>query len=181
MKSWFLLALGLTLVLTSCSPTEPTLPEETMSMTLNSTAFTQGNSIPARYTCTSEDISPPLSWDAPPAGTQSLALIMDDPDAPAGTWVHWVIYNIPASARGLTENIRPDAQLTDGSLQGKNSWGKLGYGGPCPPSGTHRYFFKLYALDTVLELKSGASKSALLAAMEGHILGYTELIGTYHK
>jgi len=181
MKSCFLLALGLTLVLASCSPTEPTLPEETMSMTLNSTAFTQGNSIPARYTCTSEDISPPLSWDAPPAGTQSLALIMDDPDAPAGTWVHWVIYNIPASARGLTENIRPDAQLTDGSLQGKNSWGKLGYGGPCPPSGTHRYFFKLYALDTVLELKSGASKSALLAAMEGHILSYAELMGTYHK
>lgn len=181
MKSRFLLAIGLTLVLTSCSPTEPTLPEETMSLKLTSTAFTQGNPIPAKYTCTSEDISPPLSWDAPPAGTRSLALIMDDPDAPIGDWVHWVTYNIPISSRCLTENIRPDAQLADSSLQGNNSWGKLGYGGPCPPSGTHRYFFKLYALDTVLDLKSGASKSALLAAMEGHTLGYAELMGTYHK
>ena len=181
MKSWSLFVIGLTLVLASCSPTEQTLPEETMSMTLTSLAFTQGNPIPARYTCTSEDISPPLSWDMPPSGTQSLALIMDDPDAPGGTWVHWVIYNIPTSTRSLRENVPYDTKPTDGSLQGKNSWGKLGYGGPCPPSGTHRYFFKLYALDTVLELKSGANKSVLLTAMEDHILGYAELMGTYKK
>ncbi|MDO9128697.1 MAG: YbhB/YbcL family Raf kinase inhibitor-like protein [Anaerolineales bacterium] len=157
------------------------LSEDAMSFQLTSTAFTQGNLIPAQYTCTGEDISPPLAWDEPPAGTQSLALIMDDPDAPAGTWVHWVIYNTPASAGSLPENVPPDAKLADGSLQGKNSWGKPGYGGPCPPSGTHRYFFKLYALDAVLTLASGVTKAELLTAMEGHILGYAELMGTYHK
>jgi len=152
-----------------------------MPFVLTSTTFTQGKPIPAVYTCTSRDISPPLAWGDPPEGTQSLALIMDDPDAPAGTWMHWVIYNIPAAARGLPENIPPDATLGDGSLQGKNSWGRPGYGGPCPPSGTHRYFFKLYALDTMLNLPSGASKQQLLQAMESHILAQVELMGTYKK
>ena len=152
-----------------------------MPFVLTSTAFTQGKPIPAVYTCTSRDISLTLAWGDPPEGTQSLALIMDDPDAPVGTWVHWVIYNIPAAARRLPENIPPDATLADGSLQGKNSWGRPGYGGPCPPSGTHRYFFKLYALDTMLNLPSGASKQQLLQAMEGHILAQVELMGTYKK
>jgi hypothetical protein len=110
-----------------------------------------------------------------------MALIMDDPDAPAGDWVHWVIYNIPTSSRALPENISSDAQLADGSLHGKNSWGKLGYGGPCPPFGTHRYFFRLYALDATLNLKAGANKAELLRAIEGHLLELTELMGTYEK
>jgi len=185
----FLVSLGLAWMLTACRPlfsspvtSIPIKPMEgTMTFQMTSTAFTQGNPIPPLYTCTSKNISVPLTWGDPPAGTCSLALILDDPDAPIGDWVHWVIYNIPISSSGFTENIRPDAQLADGSLQGKNSWGKLGYGGPCPASGTHRYFFKLYALDTLLDLKSGASKSTLLAAMEGHILAYAELMGTYHK
>jgi len=152
-----------------------------MSLTITSSAFTQGNPIPARFTCTGINISPPLSWGDPPAGTQSFALIMDDPDAPAGTWVHWVLYNIPTSARGLPENVHPDAQLADGGLQGENSWRKTGYGGPCPPSGTHRYFFKFYALDVLLDLPSRANASRLSQAMKGHILGYAELMGTYKK
>ena len=152
-----------------------------MSFELTSTAFKQGQPIPTAYTCRGRDISPPLTWGNPPAGTQGFALIMDDPDAPAGIWVHWVIYNIPAAARGLTEALAADACLPDGSLQGENSWGKLGYGGPCPPSGTHRYFFKLFALDTILSLPSGASKAKLLQSMEGHVLGQIVLMGTYCK
>jgi hypothetical protein len=116
-----------------------------------------------------------------PEGTRSFALIADDPDAPVGTWVHWVLYNIPSSARTLIESIPADAKLADGSINGKNSWGKPGYGGPCPPSGTHRYFFKLYALDTVLNLGSGATKEQLLNAMQGHILGQAELMGKYKR
>ena len=152
-----------------------------MSFELTSTAFKQSQSIPTVYTCRGRDISPPLTWGNPPAGTQGFALIMDDPDAPAGIWVHWVIYNIPAAARGLTEALAADARLPDGSLQGENSWGKLGYGGPCPPSGTHRYYFKLYTLDTTLSLPSGASKAKLLQSMEGHVLGQIVLMGTYSK
>jgi Raf kinase inhibitor-like YbhB/YbcL family protein len=122
-----------------------------------------------------------MSWTDPPAGAQSLALIMDDPDAPGGTWTHWVLYNLPASARGLPEDIPPDARLADGSQHGKNSWGKPGYGGPCPPSGTHHYFFKLYALDSLLDLPGGTNAAGLLGAMQGHILGQAELMGTYRK
>jgi len=152
-----------------------------MSFELTSTAFKQGQPIPTAYTCRGRDISPPLTWGDPPPGTQGFALIMDDPDAPAGIWVHWVIYNIPAAARGLTEALAADAYLPDGSLQGENSWGKLGYGGPCPPSGTHRYFFKLFALDTILSLPSGTSKAKLLQSMEGHVLSQIVLMGTYSK
>lgn len=150
-------------------------------MTLTSSAFTHGAMIPKEYTCDGKDISPPLSWGDPPEKTQSFALIMDDPDAPMGTWVHWVIYNIPATARGLPEGVPKDADLPDGSRQGRNSWRKIGYGGPCPPSGTHRYFFKLYALDIVLTLASGATKDELLKAMEGHILANAELMGRYAR
>jgi len=152
-----------------------------MAFELTSTAFGQGEPIPRRYTCDGEDISPPLQWSDPPQGTQSFALIADDPDAPMGTWVHWVLYNIPAQARGLPEAVSSDAELPDGSRHGQNSWRRLGYGGPCPPSGTHRYFFKLYALDAQLDLAAGANKKQLLRAMEGHILAQAELMGTYTR
>ena len=152
-----------------------------MPFELTSTAFTPGEPIPRKYTCDGEDISPPLRWSDPPQNTRSFALIADDPDAPMGTWVHWVLYNLPAETRTLPEAVPPDADLPDGSRHGKNGWPRLGYGGPCPPSGTHRYFFKLYALDTVLELAAGASKKQLLRAMEGHILGQAELMGLYTR
>jgi Raf kinase inhibitor-like YbhB/YbcL family protein len=152
-----------------------------MPFELTSTAFAPGQPIPSKYTCNGENVSPPLRWSDPPPGTQSLALICDDPDAPAGTWVHWVLYNLPAKTRALLETVPANADLPDGSRQGKNSGGRLGYSGPCPPSGTHRYFFNLYALDTVLGLASGADKSQLLQAMQGHILAQTELMGTYKK
>ncbi len=152
-----------------------------MDFPLTSTAFANGAKIPAKYSCDGNDVSPPLQWSDPPQGARSFALICDDPDAPAGTWVHWVLYNVPADARTLPEAIPSNAELADGSRQGKNSWGKLGYGGPCPPGGTHRYFFKLYALDTVLDLSSGANKAQVLKAMEGHILAQTELMGKYAR
>lgn len=152
-----------------------------MSIQLTSDAFTHEGSIPAQYTCTGSDISPALTWGEPPDGTQSFALIMDDPDAPMGTWVHWVLFNIPASARGLEEAIPAGETLPDGSMQGRNSSGELGYNGPCPPSGTHRYFFKLYALDEMLGLEAGADKGELLKAMEGHILAQGELMGAFSR
>ena len=163
------------------SPSSSTPMEASMTFQLTSSAFTQGNSIPPVYTCTGRNISPPLAWSDPPAGTQSFALILDDPDAPGGTFTHWVLYNLPASTLSLAENVPATAQLPDGSLQGKNSFGKSGYGGPCPPSGTHRYFFKLYSLDSWLGLPSGASVSQLQQAMQGHILAGIELMGTYQK
>jgi len=150
-----------------------------MLFEISSPAFAKGEAIPSDFSCDGRDVSPALTWTEPPAGTQSFALIMDDPDAPMGTWVHWVIFNIPASTRNLTEGTPTDPQLSDGSLQGKTSAGSSGYHGPCPPSGTHRYFFKLYALDTVLSLSSKADKKELLAAMEGHILANAELMGTF--
>jgi Raf kinase inhibitor-like YbhB/YbcL family protein len=155
--------------------------EVEMTLQLTSNAFEAGKPIPAKYSCRGEDISPALAWSEPPAGTQSFALIMDDPDAPVGTWIHWVIYNIPASARGLPEAVPANAELSDGSFNGRNSWGRIGYGGPCPPSGTHRYFFKLYALDEMLGLSSGADKGELLKAMEGHVLALGELMGTFSR
>ena len=152
-----------------------------MPFELTSSAFAPGEPIPRKYTCDGEDISPPLRWGDPPQDTQSFALIADDPDAPMGTFVHWVLYNLLAEARALLEAVPTDAELPDGSRHGQNSWQRLGYGGPCPPSGTHRYFFKLYALDTVLDLAAGASKEQLLQAMEGHILAQAELMGVYTR
>ena len=152
-----------------------------MKFEITSPAFANGEQIPSKYSCKGSDITPALTWTEPPAGTQSFALIMDDPDAPVGTWVHWVIFNIPASARGLAEGTPTDAQLGDGSLQGVTSAGSNGYHGPCPPSGTHRYFFKLYALDTMLALSSSADKGKALAGMEGHILANVEWMGTFSK
>jgi Raf kinase inhibitor-like YbhB/YbcL family protein len=152
-----------------------------MAFELKSTAFAQGEAIPRQYTCDGQDISTPLAWSDTPSGTQSFAVICDDPDAPVGNWVHWVLYNLPGSTRSLAENIPPDAELPDGSRNGENSWGRLGYGGPCPPGGTHRYFFKLFALDTVLEVPSGATKEKVMDAMEGHVLAEAELMGVYSR
>jgi Raf kinase inhibitor-like YbhB/YbcL family protein len=152
-----------------------------MAFELISTALAHGESIPRRYTCDGEDISPPLQWSDPPAGTQSFALTFDDPDAPAGTWTHWALYNIPADASALPEGVPADAELPDGSLNGENSWRRMGYGGPCPPGGTHRYVFHLYALDTALDLEAGAGEKQLLQAMEGHILAQAELMGPYTR
>ena len=156
-----------------------TTQEVNVAFEITSPAFANGGAIPADFSCDGRDVSPALSWTEPPAGTQSFALIMDDPDAPMGTWVHWVIFNIPASTRDLTEGTPTAPQLSDGSLQGKTSAGSTGYHGPCPPSGTHRYFFKLYALDTILSLSTKADKKELLAAMEGHILANAEWMGTF--
>ncbi|MFO7688023.1 MAG: YbhB/YbcL family Raf kinase inhibitor-like protein [Desulfobacterales bacterium] len=152
-----------------------------MAIQLISQAFSEGTMIPTRYTCDGEDVSPPLSWTDLPPETGSFALICEDPDAPVGTWDHWVLFNIPASATGLPEAVPATATLDDGSVHGNNSWGRLGYGGPCPPGGTHRYIFSLFALDIKLDLKSGATKSGLLKAMEGHILAQTRLMGKYRR
>lgn len=151
--------------------------EATMALQLTSSAFAQGQPIPAKYTCVGQNISPALTWTSPPQNTKSFALIVDDPDAPSGTFVHWVLCNIPADTRALQENATPAGKMQ----AGKNSYGTTKYQGPCPPSGTHRYFFKLYALDTVLNVKEGLSKEQLLEAMNGHILDQTELMGTFHK
>ena len=147
-----------------------------MALQLTSPACSEGGSIPAKFTCTGENVSPALAWTGAPDGVRSYALIMDDPDAPRGTWVHWVVFNLPGDRSGLPEDVGQDV-----GVPGTNTYGRTGYGGPCPPSGTHRYFFKLYALDTALNLKAGASKEDVLRAMEGHILAQGELMGTYHK
>lgn len=151
-----------------------------MTLTITSSAFLEGQPIPAAYTCDGEGKSPPLAWTGAPAGTRSFALIMDDPDAPMGTFVHWVIYNLPSKAAGLPEAMPRDARLADGSAQGRNSGGRVGYTGPCPPGGTHRYFSKLYALDIVLD-DFPAGKNELLKAMDGHILAQGQLVGTYSR
>jgi len=148
---------------------------------LSSPSITPGESIPVKYSCDGEDISPELNWANAPEGTNSFALILDDPDAPGGTWVHWVLYNIPADKEGLLEGASVKAEFEDGSLQGLNGWGRADYGGPCPPNGTHRYLFSLYALDGPLETESELSKESLLAEMEGHILEIVELMGTFSR
>lgn len=155
----------------------------TNQITITSDAFANGQSIPAKYSCNGKNISPALTWNEPPAGTQSLALIVDDPDAPVGTWVHWVLYNIPAATLSLQEDLRITGKNTDPNAIyiGKNSSGKIGYDGPCPPSGTHRYFFKLYALDTSIDLLPGATKEQVLKEMDGHILAQGELVGTFSR
>ena len=152
-----------------------------MDIIITSSAFEEGGLIPPKYTCDGVDISPPLQWDAVPEGTKSIALISDDPDAPMGTWVHWVLFNLPPETKELPENIHPDENLPSGAVQGITDFRRIGYGGPCPPSGTHRYFFKIYALDTVLDLPPRAGKSDLVNAMERHILAKGQLIGKYKR
>lgn len=149
-----------------------------MSFQISSTAFTDGEMIPIQFACDGSDVSPQLRWNGVPSATQSLALIMDDPDAPVGTWVHWVLYNLPANTRELSEGVEKQEHLASGALQGRNDFRKAGYGGPCPPPGKPpRYYFKPYALDAKLDLKAGATKADLERAMKGHILAETELMG----
>lgn len=153
-----------------------------MSLEIRSTVFTAGGTIPKKYTCDGPDESPPLSWTEPAAGTKSLALIMDDPDAPVGTWVHWVLYDLPATVRELPEGVSTQETLSNAARQGINDFRRVGYGGPCPPKGpAHRYFFKLYVLDKELGLPPRATKGQLLKAMEGHILEQAELMGRYGR
>ena len=153
-----------------------------MSFTLTSTAFGNGGEIPRRYTCDAADLSPALTWSGTPAETQSLALIADDPDAPVGTWTHWLIWNIPAKATLLPEDTPKIELLDNGARQGRNDFQRIGYGGPCPPPGkAHRYFFKLYALDARLDLKPGAGKGELERAIKPHILAETQWMGTYKR
>jgi Raf kinase inhibitor-like YbhB/YbcL family protein len=151
-------------------------------MELTSTAFAEGAPIPAKHTCDEKDLSPPLKWSGVPAGAKSLVLIADDPDAPVGTWVHWVLYDLPANTTELAEDVPKSQYVAGGAKQGQNDFRRLGYGGPCPPRGkAHRYFFKLYALDNLLDLKPGASKKEVERAMGGHILAHCELMGTYQR
>ena len=156
-----------------------------MAFALTSTAFIHNGPIPKLYTCQGKDISPALAWSGVPAGTKSLALIVDDPDAPDAaapkmTWVHWVLYNLPAASTGLPEAVAP-AALPAGTREGRNDWKRTGYGGPCPPIGRHRYFHKLYALDIVLPDLKQPTKAELERAMQGHVLAKVELMGTYQK
>ncbi|HNS99105.1 MAG TPA: YbhB/YbcL family Raf kinase inhibitor-like protein [Polyangiaceae bacterium] len=184
-KTWILAA---AMLLSACTPKPTTETMNTnassqQSLQLSSSAFEPASSIPTRYTCEGEDLSPPLSWKGIPEGTQSLVLIVDDPDAPDPaapkmTWVHWILYDIPPSCESLAEGIR---QLPAGTKQGINSWKKTGYGGPCPPIGNHRYFHKLYALDKTLASMETPDKDAVVAAMQGHILAQAVLMGTYQK
>ncbi len=191
------LSLGFGLLLTACggqstpvqfapqsSPTSAAEAGSGANWTLSSPAFTQGAAIPPQYTCSGANLSPELAWTDPPAGTKSLALIVDDPDAPAGTWVHWVLYNLPPETRGLPEGAsqasEPAKALPPGSIQGPTSFNRPGYGGPCPPSGQHRYFFHLYAADIALT-QPDLNKAGLLKALEGHTLGSAELMGVYKK
>jgi Raf kinase inhibitor-like YbhB/YbcL family protein len=152
-----------------------------MAIQIKSMAFEEGGMIPKKYTCDGPNVSPSLSWDSIPEGTKSLALICDDPDAPGGTWVHWVIFNIPANIKELTENIPPQKTISIGAKQGRNDFGQIGYGGPCPPGGTHRYYFKLYALDKEINLEAGSTKAQLLNAIEGHMLAEGRLMGKYKR
>ena len=153
-----------------------------MALSLRSSVFESGSRIPKNYTCDGRDVSPPLRWDNEPPGTSSFALICDDPDAPMGAWVHWVLYNIPAETGGLPEAVPSSERLDSGALQGSNDFGTTGYGGPCPPRGKpHRYFFRLYALDEKLSAAAGLTKKALLKEMEGHVLESAEIYGLYGR
>ncbi len=149
---------------------------------LSSPAFASGAAIPQQFSCQGADVSPELQWTDPPAGTAAFALIMDDPDAPSGTWVHWVVWNIPAGEHGTEQSFPRQDQLPNGTRQGRNSFRKIGYNGPCPPPGkTHRYFFRVYALRTEMELPPGATRGELDEALKGHVLGHAEYMGTYRR
>lgn len=182
-------ALGLILVLGmggACVLAQPVPPQRkgaaAMILEVTSAVFTEGGTIPAKHSCEGVNESPPLGWKGVPAVCKSLALICDDPDAPAGTWVHWVIYNLPPKAAGLPEGVTPEKQLPDGTRQGLNDFRHIGYGGPCPPPGKpHRYYFKLYALDRMLDLPPGVEKRDLERAMQGHILAEGRLMGRYAR
>lgn len=159
------------------------IAKEGMDMQIKSTAFEENGLIPRKYTCDGSDVSPPLTWTRPPAGTKGIALICDDPDAPMGTWVHWVIYGLSPETQSLPENVPPQKTVLGGAKQGINDFRKIGYGGPCPPRGhgAHRYFFKIYALDIEIDLPPGATKQEVEKAMKGHILAEGQIIGKYGR
>jgi Raf kinase inhibitor-like YbhB/YbcL family protein len=164
----------------ACNEEEPPTNGDTMKLHLTTTAFANGQRIPHRHAFDDDDLSPALQWSDVPPATKSLALICDDPDAPMGTWVHWVIYDLPPSTAGLSEGVPKSPELANGAKQGVNDYNRIGYGGPAPPPGNpHRYFFKLYALDIKPDLKPGLTKKDLLKAMEGHVLAEGQLMGTY--
>lgn len=157
------------------------VPPSSVTMNIESPVFESNGMIPPRYTCDGADQSPPLHWTDVPPEAQSLTLIVDDPDAPGGTFVHWVVYDLPPDGDGLAEALPAGEAIPGGGVQGINDFRAIAYGGPCPPSGTHRYMFKLYALDTRLPLPPGASKAEIVTAMDGHVLGFGELIGLYSR
>jgi Raf kinase inhibitor-like YbhB/YbcL family protein len=168
-----------------CQNKKQSLPqkevEKKMDIEITSTAFNEGGMIPTKYTCDGPDISPPLAWSSVPENTVSIALICDDPDAPVGTWVHWVLFNLPPEIKELPENLPTKEILSNGAKQGRNGSRRIGYSGPCPPGGTHRYYFKIYALNTKLDLEPGVEKKELVEAMEGHILAEGQLMGRYQR
>jgi Raf kinase inhibitor-like YbhB/YbcL family protein len=170
------------LSINTSKPKTPAVLEATkMTFQLTSPVFEHKQAIPEKYSCKGKNISPELTWNDPPQGTVAYGLIVDDPDAPAGTWVHWVIYNIPGSLQDLPESVPNDKEIINIGINGINSSNKYGYSGPCPPFGTHRYFFRLYALDQLLDIKQVANKPELIKAMQGHILAIAELMGTFTK
>jgi Raf kinase inhibitor-like YbhB/YbcL family protein len=177
-KVWYLLIAFFLLFLWQGTET---MGGKKMEIKVKSTAFEEGGKIPKQYTCDGSDVSPPLAWSAIPEGTKSIALICDDPDAPMGTWVHWVLFNLPPDVKELPENVPARKNLENGAIHGINDFRNLGYGGPCPPSGTHRYYFKVYALDMQINLKAGITKGKLLKAMKGHILAEGQLMGKYTR
>ncbi len=187
MKKSALIALFLGMFLIACNAKTPVLPTQQAGvpvLQISSPTFGSMAMIPPQFTCKGAEISPLLQWNAPPANTQSLALLMDDPDAPGGTWVHWVVYNLPAATLSLPEGAAQakadTANLPDGALQGRNSWNRASYGGPCPPTGQHRYFFRLYALDTLLK-DPNLTEEGVMKAIQGHILAQGELVGVFRQ
>jgi Raf kinase inhibitor-like YbhB/YbcL family protein len=186
----FLLSLLIPVVVVVATTHKPGAPgmvaggsgESAMTFVLRTNAFVPGGEIPAKYTCSGADLSPELSWKDLPGGTQALALIMDDPDAPGGTFTHWVLYNLDSREKRLPESLPKTDRAVAGAFQGRNDFGRLGYGGPCPPPGkSHRYFFKLYALDSRLNIEAGATRKELELAMKGHMLGQADLMGTFKR
>jgi Raf kinase inhibitor-like YbhB/YbcL family protein len=179
---WKILLVSLlALAVSGCGSSVNLTPKTGADLGLTSSAFAAGQAIPRMYTCDGGDHSPPLRWGNPPAGTASLALLVEDPDAPGGTFTHWLLYALPATARSLAESVTVAPTGPDGSRQGLNGFGKPGYGGPCPPSGTHHYYFRLYALDIALALPAAATVDTLRTAMDGHVLARGEWMGTYSR
>ena len=183
MPRTLLIVAALAIMICGCKKDNGSSEERSRDMTISvsSSAFQEGGMIPPKYTCDGNDLSVPLKWTAVPEGTKSIAVISDDPDAPVGTWVHWVMWNIPPAVRELAEGMPTKPQLPDGSRQGISDFGRPGYGGPCPPSGTHRYYFKVYALDVTLDLPGTARKADMVKAMKGHILAEGQLMGKYSR
>ena len=183
----FAITILFSLALAGCStgprplPPAQQSPDQKSEIQVTSVAFQQGQPIPRQYTCAGVNISPPLEWSGLPKTARTIAIVVNDPDAPGGSWIHWVLYNVPADNIGFVENVPVSETLKAGGFQGKNDFGKIGYGGPCPPSGTHRYFFKLYAVDAELPLKADATWPELEKALDDHVVGQGQLMGTYQR